>query len=145
MFSIRPNRMNRTVLITIDKAVPTTRKGIRHALTEVGKENTRHLQMLIKNPPKTGRFYRFKDRKHQASAPGQAPADRSGDLRKTAGYRVYGSDKMEFGDRMFYGKFLEEGTKKMKARPHLLRTVREKERDNFVVLANYVHKELTKL
>lgn len=145
MLSIRPNTMNRTVLITINQASRRMNRDIRLALTEVGRENSRHSQMLIKNPPKTGRFYKFRGRPHRASAPGQPPADRSGDLRRTSGYRVYGSSKMEFGDRMPYGKFLEEGTSKMRPRPHLKRTVREKSRDNFVTLSNTVHRGLERL
>lgn len=145
MISIRPNTQNRRVLVTIDKAKPRFHKGQRHALTEIGKENSRHTQRLIEEPPKTGRHYTFEGRPHRASAPGQPPADRSGDLRKTTGFRVYGSSRMEYGFRMLYGKFTEDGTVKMKERPALKRTVREKERDNFIILANTVHKGLNVL
>jgi hypothetical protein len=130
-------------MINIGQADKVFDREIRKALTEIGKDNVRHLQALIKNPPKTGRWYKFKGRPHQASAPFQAPADRSGDLRKTSGYRVYGN-KMEFGDRMPYGTYLEKGTSRMKPRPHLKRTVREKQRDNFMTLANTVHRGLMK-
>lgn len=145
MLSIRADPQNRRVKITIDQSTPRIQRDLRLALTEVGKENTRHVQRLIEGPPKTGRFYVIEGQLHQASAPFQPPADRSGDLRRTSGYRVYGWEKMEFGDRMPYGKFLEEGTRNMKPRPHLKRTVREKSRDNFVTLANTVHKGLTTL
>lgn len=142
MFSIRPNTRNKRVLVTIDQATSKLRTGLRQALTEVVRENSQHNKRLIKNPPKTGRIYKFEGRDHQASAPGQPPADRSGDLRKTAGFRVYGWEKAEFGDRMPYGVFLEDGTRRMRPRPHIVRTVREKSRDNFVTLANTVHKGL---
>ncbi len=144
MIAMRPDHRNRTVFITIDQSLPRFRNGLRGALKEIGKENSKHNKMLIKNPPKTGRIYKFQGRDHQASAPGQPPADRSGDLRKTSGYRVYGHSRMEFGDRMSYGKYLEDGTSRMKARPHIKRTVREKQRDNFTTLANTVHRELVR-
>jgi hypothetical protein len=145
MFSIRPNTQNKRVLVTIKEATPRIRKGLRAAFTEIGKENSLHTKNLIKNPPKTGRIYRFRGRNHQASAPGQPPANRSGDLMKSVGSRVYGWEKMEFGDRKFYGKFLEDGTRKMKPRPHLVRTVREKSRDNFITLERTVYNQINKL
>ena len=143
MIAIRPSTQNKKVFIQIVRIKPGVQRDLRHALTEVLRENTQHSQKLIKNPPKTGRIYKFRGRDHQASAPGQPPADRSGDLRKTSGYRVYGWERGEFGDRMPYGVFLEDGTRRMRKRPHIVRTVREKERDNFVTLSNTVHKGMT--
>lgn len=142
MITIIPDHKNMKVLIKIDKAIIIIKKGLRNALHEIGQENKRHCKKLILDPPKTGRIYlsRTKPSPHQASAPGEAPANWTGALRKNVRYRVYGHDRMEFGDGVIksakegaglYGKYLEEGTKKIKPRPHVGRTVDEKQKDNF--------------
>lgn len=146
MIKLIPNTQNRTVFIEIDNAPDKVKKGLRLALTEIGKENVRHLKNLIKKPPKTGRLYGS----HRASAPGEAPANWTGKLLRSVKYRVYGWSKMEFGDGQPYGLFLEggtktkDGTKKMAARPHLKTTVREKSKDNFNSLLTNVDKVLKK-
>ena len=59
-------------------------------------------------------------------------------------YIVRGYDEMEFGDRPFYGRFLEQGTKKgkMKPRPHLSRTVEERNKDNEDLVEYMVDREI---
>lgn len=151
MISVRADTHNRQVLVTIDNAPHKVRRGLVKALTEIGKENVRHTQNLIKAPPKTGRIYRRKGRVHRASAPFEPPAEDRGKLRRGVKYRVYGWEKMEYGDTVSYGKYLEEGTKrktgrvKMKPRPHLKTTVREKQKDNFVTLERTVYNKLNRL
>lgn len=95
--------------------------GARIAFYNIGKENTRFTRDIIKKGPKTGILYRIPGRKrrHRASAPGEAPANLTGTLRKGVNFEVKGSDQMEFGDTEVYGKFLELGTRRMKPRPHL--------------------------
>lgn len=97
----------------------------RRALYNIGKENTRFARQLIIRGPKTGRLYRIKGRKrrHRASAPGEAPANLTGNLQKKVNFIVNGHDEMQFGDQAPYGLFLELGTRKMKPRPHLSTTV----------------------
>lgn len=106
------------------------RQGARIALYNIGKENVRYTRLIIKKGPKTGRLYRIPGRKrrHRASAPGQAPANLTGALRRSVDFNVRGYDQMEFGDQKMYGKFLETGTKKMAARPHLIKAVRTNRR-----------------
>ena len=143
MIHIKNDFRNRKTFISIDKATHNVREGLRDALTEIGKENVRHTQRLIKEPPKTGRFYLFRGRLHQASAPGQSPANRSGKLLKSVRYRTHNWDSMEFGDHVPYGKYLELGTHKMEPRPHLGRTVRQKRRDTYNALLNAVKSRIT--
>ena len=80
----------------------------RHALREVGQLVTKTMKEGIKNPPKTGRIYRYKGRKHQASAEGQYPANRSGTLRRSVFYRVESWRKLTVGAEAEYAIFLEE-------------------------------------
>lgn len=171
--SIVEDHKNRVVFAQIQTAVPTIRSEMILALHEIGRENVRHLRKLIKNPPHTGRIYNRPGNmglRHQASAPGEAPADQTGRLRKSVGYKVRGSKMfggslvMEFGESAPYGIFLERGTKKtskvaeqrarrrgkysiqfpgrewrglgwrMRPRPHVSRTVVERDMKNFKIL-----------
>lgn len=151
MISVRADTHNKQVLVTLGDAPHRVRRGIVTAFTEIGRENVHHAQKLIKNPPKTGRIYRLRGRTHRASAPFEPPAENTGKLRRGVRFRVYGWNKMEFGDSVLYGKYLEEGTKnklgrvKMKPRPHIKTTVREKQRDNFLTLERTVYQKLNKL
>lgn len=148
MITLRADTHNKRVLLTIDRAIPRWRAGIREALTTIGKENSRHTRNLIKNPPKTGRTYKIKGRTHRASAPFEAPATLSGKLERSVKSRVYGWEKMEFGDEAPYGKYLASGTKnkagkvRMKPRPHLKATVRAKQKDNFLSLLTAVDRKV---
>jgi HK97 gp10 family phage protein len=77
--------------------------------------------------PKAGKIYIINGRRHQASAPGQAPAIITGDLKNSVRYELKGSDLL-FGagnNEVDYAKFLELGTKKMAKRPFIEITARE--------------------
>ena len=144
---IKPARQNRKVFFELKNMPRTINKSIHNSLFEIGKENVRHVQNLMRER-KTGRIYRIEGRNHQASAPFiEAPAILSGNLLRSINYEVRGSSQMEFGDKSMpgrapYGKFLEEGTKKMKKRSHIRRTVQEKYKDNFNSLEGYVKRGL---
>jgi hypothetical protein len=144
--SIREDYKNRQVFISIDTATHAIRRGLKDALAEIGRENKKHTKALIKNPPKTGRIYKVKGKPnpHQASAPGEAPANWTGKLMKSVRYRAYSWSRMEFGDYAPYGKWLEDGTKKMSARPHLSRTVKERSGTNFTIINKVVSKYIKK-
>jgi hypothetical protein len=145
MIQIKADFKNRKTFGTIRKAGKRFHAGIRAGLHEIGVENRRHLRKLIRSKNKTGRLYPFRGRLHQASAPGEAPANMTGSLANTAGFRVSGHYQCEFGDREEYGKFLEEGTQKMKPRPHVARTAKEKERDNYNSLSFHTQTAITKI
>lgn len=105
-------------------------RGARRAFYDIGIQNVKYTREIIKKGPKTGRLYRLPGRKrrHRASAPGEAPANRYGVLRKGVDFTVKGSDQMEFGDTAPYGVHLELGTKRMKPRPHLSKSVQANKR-----------------
>ena len=140
---------NRRVLAQIVNSPNATKRGIRNAFYLIGKELTKQSRDLIKNPPKTGRIYKLKGRKkrHRASAPGQAPANRRGTLRRNVGFQVNGDIEMDFGVRPLvdYGKFLELGTAKMKKREFLIRAINEKRKDTENYFNGNLNKNLSKL
>lgn len=117
--SIKADPRNKTVEIGISRAVFRHRAGIREALYDLGGITKRDLRQSLTRNGKTGRVYLFRGEAYRASAAGQAPSLRSGALRDSVDYIVRGSQEMEFGDQVQYGKFLEDGTRNMKARPHV--------------------------
>lgn len=144
MITIRHDHKNKRAFVSVDEATFRNKRGLHSALYEIGQENVKHTRLLIQSTDKNGRFYRFRGRQHRASAPGEAPANRTGQLLNSVDYIVRGSEQMEFGDRVFYGKFLEDGTRFMKARPHLKTTVKAKSKDAKNSIRKHVREEVEK-
>jgi HK97 gp10 family phage protein len=72
-------------------------------------------------PPKSGRIYRVPgfSRTYQASAPGEAPAIRTGNLRSSILVEFVGPCYRRVGTNVEYAKYLEFGTRRISARPFL--------------------------
>lgn len=123
MIRIKADHKNKKALVSIRFAMVRSRAGLRAGLIEIGQLNVRYARKIICSKNKNGRLYQFRGRMHRASAPGEAPANMTGALVASIDYSVRGSSQMEFGDKIIYGKFLENGTRNMEARPHLAKTV----------------------
>lgn len=81
---------------------------------------------LIMNPPKTGRLYRRRGVVHQASAPGEAPANDTGRLVNSRSIQLFPdrlAARLNFGTK--YAGMLEYGTPKMEPRPFARRSLIE--------------------
>lgn len=79
-----------------------TRRSIRHAWFELGKDLRAEANREILRKPKSGRVYVVRGRggrrrRHVASAPGETHANLTGKLRRSIGWKVSGSDQMDFG------------------------------------------------
>lgn len=146
MIRIKEDRKNSYVYMQIERTPLIFQKGIKNALHEIGSENVFQLRRFIHLPPKSGRLYFFRGRIHRASAPGESPANMTGRLSRTTDYKVRmgGSPQVEFGDTAFYGEYLELGTRNMDPRPHVIRTVKKKERDNYNSLERSVKHEINR-
>lgn len=140
--SVKVTAKTRQVLLNLPRHQRQHVRGIEHAFYEIGQINVRTVRRLIKTGPRTGRTYVFRGRRHKASAPGEPPANRSGSLAKGTGYIVHGPHQMEFGMRRNYAKFLEEGTKKMRPRPHVVVTVNRTAGDALAALHRIPGKEI---
>lgn len=98
--------------------------GGRLGASDVGVELTNSVKELLSRPGR-GRLYRVpgtKTRVHQASAPGEPPAVLEGRLRSSYNWRTGQDAKgffVEVGTNVEYAPFLEFGTVKMEARPHV--------------------------
>jgi len=126
MISVTVNKRSREVLLDISDLANKQKSNIRNALHDIGEEVKRENKRLIKEGPKTGRIYRYNGKNHQASAPGEPPANRSGRLMKSSNYRVRNHQEMNIGEEAIHAVFLENGTRKMKPRPHLIRAINNK-------------------
>lgn len=111
-----------------------TNFGIQKSLYQSGKDlkATFNRQVLAKD--KTGTVYIRRNkagarRRHQASAEGESPANRTGNYRRSTGFYVNGGNELVFGNAAKYGGFLELGTSRMKPRPGLGNAVNANERN----------------
>ncbi len=110
-------------------------RGVRQGFFQVGSLLKKTAQEQMMEKPKHGRLYRIrrgsKIRNHIASASGETPANRSGELRKSIGFESAGL-VLQFGaggrdSGVGYAKFLEDGTDKMLPRPLLRNAVHTQE------------------
>ncbi len=112
-----------------------TRRGIEKAWWRSGKDIQGEFnRQVLDKGSKTGRIYIRRDkagrrRKHQASAPGQTPANRTGRYRKDFGFVVRGWHELTVGNAAPYAGYLEEGTSRMRKRPGLGNSIAATERD----------------
>lgn len=143
-FEIKATRGTKQMLIGINAHPFRHRKALRSALNEIGSEAVNTIANYIFNPPKTGRIYFYKGREYQASAPGESPANRSGRLAKSGGYKVRNYQEMTVGETAEYAEYLENPKpgSRIKQRPHIIRAVKAKERDTVNTILEHINHEL---
>ena len=118
------DQRNKKVMLDLAHRQEAHSGAIADALKQIGQISVDYVRHIISAGQKTGRKY--KSLPNQSSAPFQAPATQSGRLARSASYLANGADRLEVGESVPYAKFLEDGTRKMKPRPHLLVTANEK-------------------
>lgn len=138
MISIQEASTNDKFLLKVLIAERATNVALTSAWKEVGTLLVSKLQYMIRNGPRTGRVYTFRGRKHQASAPGEVPANRTGRLANSVGYEATGHHTLVFGERAEYAGYLEHGTKKMARRPHLEVAVNEMQTVTMQTLIKFI-------
>ena len=151
-FKIIASPKNAKVFNQIKRAPKSTMRGIRNGFLETRKDLVREARRLITEPPKTGRIYlqRLKGRlvRHQASAPGEAPANFTGALRSSVGAEVSSGNQMEFGagsTSVEYARILELGGGNIAPRPYLIKSINNEEKNTRVNFDKAIEKELMKL
>jgi len=114
-FGLKPASGNRKVFLQIDDLKERTERGIRQGFFRLGARLKQELNEEVLKKNKRGKIYIRKDRagrrrRHQASARGQTPANRTGNYRRNIGFQIRGSQQLEFGIREGapYAKFLED-------------------------------------
>lgn len=115
-----------------------TRRALRQAWFQVGRDLSAEANRQVLKTVKTGRTYVVRGpsgrrRRHVASAPGQSHANLTGKLRKSVSWKIRGERGGEFGYGVSttdanrapeYAPAVEFGTSKMAARPTLQNTIR---------------------
>lgn len=135
MITITASRKTKEVLIKIPGHLLRHKKALEKSLHEIGQDVVTEATRLINSPPKTGRKY--PQLPNQSSAPREAPATQSGKLAKSGGYKVRNPYEMTVGEKVDYAEWLENGTRKMKPRPHLIVAAKNKSQDGIcTILAN---------
>jgi len=126
MVRIRPTRKTVEILNsfkTVDKRFDV---GTRHGLYRAGKLLKKVTQDGIKKGPKTGRWYASRRKnggRHRASATGEYPANDTGELRRSIGFKVEGTRRLIFGADTDYALPLHDKHPKGGGRPFLTKTV----------------------
>lgn len=121
-----------------------TREGLERAWWFSAKDiQAEFSRQVLDRKSKTGRIYYRRDkagrrRKHQASAPGQTPANRTGQYRKGFDFIARGAEQLVIGDDAPHAEFLEIGTSRMQKRPGLANAIKASERDIIRNLATEV-------
>jgi len=125
---IKPTGTTREFVVKMSNTHQLTnavKKEMRKALRKAGRNMEREVVYLLLTPPKTGRIYPLRGAKHQASAPDEAPANRTGKLIQSLYSEVRSCTELEIGETEPYAIYLEEGTEKedgsvlMAPRPHV--------------------------
>lgn len=162
MFRVSLDPKSQKAFIHIENSGRAAKEGVRQAFYKLGKDLKATANKLILDGPKTGRTYLIRIggrlKRHQASAPGEAPANLTGNLRKSIGFDVRGSESMEFGSRSgppaagispkqnvaAYSKYLEVGSSKIAPRPYLKPSIEENSRNAIEHFTTEITRQLDK-
>jgi hypothetical protein len=162
MIKITASPENNKIIVQINNIAKASKEGIRKAFYFIGKDLVQTGNELILDQDKNGELYvkRLGGRlvRHRASSPGQPPANFTGNLRKSLGFDVRGSEQLEFGSRSGppaagvspkqnvadYAKDLEVGSSKVEARPYLKPSVKLNERNSYTHFETQLKREITK-
>jgi len=136
MINIYSTVKSKRVINKLLRAETETNKRLHDALCEIGSENVRHAKALMAEK-KSGIVYNLKGRLHRASAPGEAPAIKSGRMQRNMYYKVSGHTELRFGSKVPHLRYTELGTKFMAPRPLLIMTAEDRQGIVYNTLKNY--------
>lgn len=139
------SKKTRKVAMKPANAIDDFNNGIREGLYDAGREHVIYLRRKITTGSRSGRIYSFRGGQHQASAPGEFPANRTGNLAKSSDYVTRGHTELEVGESAEYARYLEDGTSRMDPRPHLEPTALAKRRDTQQILCKSVLRKVSKI
>lgn len=134
------------------RLAPHIALAIRLGMEQSGKELRAYTKEQMVKGAKTGRVYKvytgLNGRKlanpkfHRASAGGEFPARRSGNLFRSIDFTVFGSKRLEFGAKARYAKYLELGTSKMAPREFLKQTVKKLDKQTQINIVKRINQAI---
>lgn len=106
--------------------IAAVRRGaLAGVVAGIGIVERRAVQLIL-SPPKSGRVYRRRGVEHQASAPGEAPANDRGDLVKNRTIKIDAAAiRAVLTFHAAHAIRLERGTRRMQPRPFARRALAE--------------------
>lgn len=140
-FGVREDRNNRLVFKEAETLPTKLQQVFRTGFLSYMGALKKRANREILHGPKTGRIYVIRTatgrrKRHRASAPGETHANRSGRLRRSLSWKVYGWQRAAFGYGVAvkaseaaprYARFVEHGTRKMEPRPSLANAIEKEE------------------
>lgn len=84
---------------------------------ETAEALAERMKAKILEPPKTGRIYRRQGEEHQASAPGESPANWTAELAESVKAEMIGPTEAQVSVGAEHGIYLEMGTRHIAPRP----------------------------
>lgn len=126
MLEIKPNPRAKKIEAEFPTLTRRFPRGIRVGAHNAGETVVRRVRKILNTGNRTGVKYRRLP--HRSSAPGEPPRSQSGRLAKSADYQVSGSRELRVTESRI-GKYLEDGTRKMRPRPHLILAINLEERN----------------
>jgi HK97 gp10 family phage protein len=101
--------------VALDNMFRAAEKAVNDSANNVAKE----MKKSILTGSKSGRQYFIKGRRHQSSAPGQPPANSTGQLVRSIKVKTTNNGQEVTIDAE-YATFLEYGTSRMRPRPFIM-------------------------
>lgn len=150
---------NKKVFAQIERVAEATERGIRRGFFRAGRVIVKEARRSIIQGPKTGKLRRITGRlqRHRASAPGEPPANLTGQLQKSTGFLIRGSSEMILGsggadgiihananENVQYARRLELGDDVIAQRPFLIRAIKNKQKDTERAFEDGMKELLTK-
>ncbi len=139
MSGIKIDRLSKQTVLKINNLDRLMKREVEFAAWKSAKGLQSATSQEILRRPKSGRTYTRRDklgrrRRHVASAPGETHANMTGRLRRSLSFRVnhreiefgYGVTK---GDAPEYAEPIENGTRRMAARPSLRNGIKGERRN----------------
>lgn len=129
--SVDPN--NEKAYVSLRGLKKASRRGIRQGNYFLGRDLMKTSKDGMKKGPKSGKTYTItkngRRQNHTASAPGEYPANLTGETSRGIRFEVRGSRQLVFGAQSEWAPYLERGTSRMAPRPFLYKSIRANERN----------------
>jgi HK97 gp10 family phage protein len=111
-----------------DKAIKLLLDQVNEKIFDSGEDLANIMKKSITTGSKSGNQYYSNGRRHQASSPGQSPANNTGELVKSISYKKTKNGSETIIDAEYAG-YLEYGTSKMRPRPFILPAIQKLKKD----------------